>query len=164
MFDETPFSNEKPISLVKRLSLGKAQSVKILMKNKNCLIIGSDQVAVFEDKIVGKPLNKKNSIKQLEGFSGNKVIFYTGLAILSNSENSFHTAYTKTTIHYRNFSKAEMLYALKIEKAYDCVGASKIEGFGISLVEKVIATDPTAIIGLPLIKLCKFLRNYGVKV
>jgi len=56
-----------------------------------------------------------------------------------------------------------MLYALKIEKAYDCVGASKIEGYGISLVEKVISTDPTAIVGLPLIKLCKILRNYGVK-
>ena len=163
LFDETPFSNEKPISLVKRLSLGKAQSINTLKKNKNCLIIGSDQVAVFDDKIIGKPLNKKNSIKQLEDFCGNKVIFYTGLAIVSNPENTFHTTFTKTTIHYRNFSKAEMLYALKIEKAYDCVGASKIEGYGISLVEKVISTDPTAIVGLPLIKLCKVLRNYGVK-
>ena len=162
-FDETPFSNEKPISLVKRLSLGKAQSINTLKINKNCLIIGSDQVAVFDDKIIGKPLNKKNSIKQLEKFRGNKVIFYTGLAIVSNTKNTFHTTYTKTTIQYRNFSKAEMLYALKIEKAYDCVGASKIEGYGISLVEKVISTDPTAIVGLPLIKLCKVLRNYGVK-
>ena len=162
-FDETPFPNEKPISLVKRLSLGKAQSINTLKINKNCLIIGSDQVAVFDDKIIGKPLNKKNSIKQLEKFRGNKVIFYTGLAIVSNTKNTFHTTYTKTTIQYRNFSKAEMLYALKIEKAYDCVGASKIEGYGISLVEKVISTDPTAIVGLPLIKLCKVLRNYGVK-
>ena len=162
-FDETPFSNEKPISLVKRLSLGKAQSINTLKKNKNCLIIGSDQVAVFKNRIIGKPLNKKNSIKQLEDFCGNKVIFYTGLAIVSNPENTFHTSYTKTTIHYRNFSKAEMLHALRVEKAYDCVGASKIEGYGISLVEKVISTDPTAIVGLPLIKLCKVLRNCGVK-
>ena len=164
LFDETPFLNEKPVSLVKRLSLGKAKSIAILKHNENSLIIGSDQVAVFKNKIIGKPLNRENSIKQLKDFCGNKVIFYTGLAILNHPENKFHTAYTKTTIYYRNFSKAEMLYALKIEKAYDCVGASKIEGFGISLVEKVISTDPTAIIGLPLIKLCKVLRSYGVKV
>ena len=81
-----------------------------------------------------KSLNKKNSIKQLEDFCGNKVIFYTGLAIVSNPENTFHTSYTKTTIHYRNFSKAEMLHALKVEKAYDCVGASKIEAFTLSKV------------------------------
>ena len=162
-FDETPFPNEKPISLVKRLSLGKAQSINTLKKNKNRLIIGSDQIAVFKNKIIGKPLNKKNSIKQLEDFCGNKVIFYTGLAIVNNPENTFHTSYTKTTIHYRNFSKAEMLHSLQVEKAYDCVGASKIEGYGISLVEKVISTDPTAIVGLPLIKLCKVLRNCGVK-
>jgi MAF protein len=164
LFEETPFLNEKPISLVKRLSIGKAKSINIFEKNKKYLIIGSDQVAVFKNKIIGKPLNKKNSIKQLQEFRGNKVIFYTGLAILSNSNNTFQTAYTKTTIYYRNFSKTEMLYALGVEKAYDCVGASKIEGFGISLVEKVISTDPTAIIGLPLIKLCKVLRNFGVKV
>lgn len=114
--------------------------------------------------IIGKPLNKNNSIKQLLKFSGNKVDFYTGLAILSNSDNSFQTAYTKTTIYYRNFSKAEILYAIETEKAYDCVGASKIEGFGISLVEKITSTDPTAVIGLPLIKLCKILRNFGVKI
>ncbi len=164
LFDESPFFNEKPISLVKRLSLGKARSINILKKNKHRLIIGSDQVAVFKNKIIGKPLNRENSIKQLKDFRGNKVIFYTGLAIVSTAENTSHTAYTKTTIHYRNFSKAEMLYALKLEKAYDCVGASKIEGYGITLVEKVISTDPTAIIGLPLIKLCRVLRNYGVKV
>jgi len=160
--DETALANETPQALVKRLAIEKAQAVAT--EFTSALIIGSDQVAVCNGDIIGKPHTFENAVKQLTTFSGKAVTFYTGLCVL-NSEKKTHKALVEPfVVHFNELSQAEIENYLKAEQPYNCAGSFKSEGLGICLFKKLEGDDPNTLIGLPLIKLVSLLKAHGVDV
>jgi len=160
--DETALVNETPQALVKRLAIEKAQAVA--NEFTTALIIGSDQVAVCNGDILGKPHTFENGVKQLTKFSGKAVTFYTGLCVL-NSEKKTHKALVEPfVVHFNKLSQAEIENYLKTEQPYNCAGSFKSEGLGICLFKKLEGDDPNTLIGLPLIKLVSLLKDHGVDV
>ena len=160
--DETPHSNESPSQLVARLSLQKAQAVA--QRESNALIIGSDQVCVIGEQILGKPGNFDNAAKQLEQASGKKVVFLTGLSLLNSTTGISETIVEPFTVHFRPLSTAMIKNYLLAEAPYNCAGSFKSEGLGISLFKRLEGDDPNSLIGLPLIRLITMLSKQGVDV
>lgn len=160
--DETPLANESPAELVTRLAINKAKIHH--EKLSNALIIGCDEVAVVNDKIVGKPGNHENAIQMLLACSGREIIFYTGLCLF-NAE-TLHTQSTVETyrVKYRKFSRETAERYLHREKPYQCAGSIKVEGIGIALMAELSGTDPSILTGLPLIALTTMLENEGICV
>lgn len=159
--DESSHTGETPQQLVQRLSIAKAQALAV--KNPNSLIIGSDQVACFSGRIIGKPGNKANAIKQLSDFSGNSAIFYTGLCLLNSCTQKWQSAVVPFEVEFNQLSQSQISNYLDQEQPYDCAGSFKSEGLGISLFKALRGDDPNSLIGLPLIKLCEFLRQEGIE-
>jgi MAF protein len=158
--DETPLENERPQQLVERLSIKKAQS---LAKDfPNHLIIGSDQVAVCQKQILGKPHTHENAVKQLLLLSGELVRFYTGLCLYNSNNKTFQVNIIPFEVQFRQLSKMQINNYLHIDKPYNCAGSFKSEAMGISLFESMTGNDPTALIGLPLIQLTSMLANEGI--
>lgn len=157
---ETPDLVVTPVKWAERLSLRKAQS--ICEKYPDALVIGSDQVAEFNHQIVGKPGSTTEAVKQLMMFSGAKVAFHTGVALKSLTHNCSLSDVTTTWVKFRELNANEVKRYIDIEKPLDCAGSFKCEGLGISLFDSIDSSDPTALIGLPLIKLCSMLRSAGV--
>lgn len=161
--DETQRPNESPMQFVSRLAHEKAQAIKAnLPLSDNTLIIGSDQAAILEDKILGKPENIEKAIQQLSLFSGKKVDFLTGLCVLDNKTDTFDLAVEEYSVYFRELTIEEIEYYLEKEQPLDCAGSFKCEGLGITLFEKMEGNDPNSLIGLPLIKLCSSLRKMGI--
>jgi MAF protein len=160
--DETPILNESPISLVKRLAIEKAKAVSDSFDN--ALIIGSDQVAVCDGKIIGKPHNFENAVKQLTSFSGKSITFYTGLCVYSTETDVAEALIEPFTVHFKVLTQDEIANYLMIEKPFNCAGSFKSEGLGICLFEKLTGDDPNTLIGLPLIKLIMLLKQQGMDV
>lgn len=158
--DETPLPDEQPQQLVERLSLAKAQAVAASLTDG--LIIGSDQVAVFNGTIIGKPHTYDNAVQQLTQFSGNSVTFLTGLALVNAASGNQQVITEPFTVTFRQLSAAEIHNYLKRDNPLNCAGSFKSEGLGITLFEKLSGDDPNSLIGLPLIKLHQLLRNEGV--
>lgn len=160
--DETPYPHESPIKLVKRLAIAKAK----IHANKfsNSLIIGCDQVAALDDEIVSKPETHENAVKQLKKSSGKKITFYTGISLLNTKTNHLQTAVEHFSVQYRHLTPMMIENYLQREKSYHCAGSIKAEGLGVALFERVYGKDPTALTGLPLIRLVKMLENEGVKI
>ena len=158
--DETPLPKESPQTLCQRLA--KKKATVILEKNPNSIVIGSDQVAYLDNTILSKPLSKENAFEQLTFLAGKKITFLTALHVLSSKEQLHYLV--PTTVSYRPFKKPQIEKYLEKENGLSCAGSSKIEGLGISLVERVEAEDPTAIIGLPLIKLTEALQFFGYQI
>ncbi len=145
-----------------RLAQAKARAVA-----RDCpaaLIIGCDQVAVLDGVSLGKPGNHVNAVAQLKAMRGRSVLFHTALALLNAKTGAMQTAEVPTTVRFRQYGDAEIEHYLEMERPYDCAGSAKIEGLGIVLVESVHSSDPTALIGLPLVQLAAMLRNEGVAV
>ncbi|KZN64371.1 hypothetical protein N473_15610 [Pseudoalteromonas luteoviolacea CPMOR-1] len=160
--DESALAHESPQSLVKRLSENKA---KVAQQHfSQGLSIGSDQVAVFNDEILGKPHNKENAIKQLTLFSGQCVTFYTGLSVYNIEEQRCISKVVPFNVYFRNLTQAQISNYLDIEQPYNCAGSFKSEGLGICLFEKLEGEDPNTLIGLPLIELTKSLAEFDVDV
>lgn len=160
--DETTAKNETPEDLVRRLAMQKAEIISA--RHPAAIVIGSDQVAVFEGQIIGKPGGFKASQEQLSSFSGQIVRFLTAVCV-SCAETCFSEDYTDvTTVRFRRLQSKEIERYLKREKPYDCAGAFKAESLGITLFEKIISDDPTALIGLPLIRTAGILRSAGLKL
>lgn len=157
--DESRQANEAPEQLAKRLALSKAMA--IAKKHPDSLIIGSDQVACIDDQVIGKPMNFENAKKQLQAQSGKTVIFHTALALVCPKHDP-QVQNIPTTCRYRTLSDTEIDYYLKKEQPFDTAGSAKAESLGISLMQEMSSTDPTAIIGLPLIALCDMLRQCGI--
>ena len=155
--DERPIGGEAPHELALRLAGAKAHAVRPAFPA--ALIIGCDQVAVVDDKLLNKPGNHANALNQLRLMRGKSVSFFTGLCLLNARTARMQTAVVTVIVHMRSLSDAQIDRYLKIEQPYDCAGSARIEGFGITLVEKLEGDDPNALIGLPLIKLCDMLRN-----
>lgn len=160
--DETAFKNESVEEMVQRLSLAKAR--KIAAQNNNAIIIASDQSAAFNNTPIGKPHNRENAIHQLTSFSGQTVIFYTGLAVIDTLHNQVYESMDTTKVTFRKLDSIDIENYLDQEEPYQCAGSFKSEGLGISLFEKLESSDPNALIGLPLIKLTSIFKSIGIQV
>ncbi|MCG7546919.1 nucleoside triphosphate pyrophosphatase [Pseudoalteromonas sp. Of7M-16] len=160
--DESLLSGETPQALVQRLSENKAK-VAIQHFQKG-LVIGSDQVAVFDDQILGKPHNQENAIKQLTLFSSQCVTFYTGLSVYSIEEDKCITKVVPFNVYFRALTAKQISNYLEIEQPYNCAGSFKSEGLGICLFDKLEGEDPNTLVGLPLIELTKSFASFGLDV
>lgn len=158
--DETPLAGEAPGALVLRLAEAKAR--KVGEREPDAVVIGSDQVAVHEGKVLGKPGTVANAERQLLRLSGQSVDFLTGVAVLNGATGRLQTHTDRTTTTFRQLSEAEIRRYVELDKPLDCAGAIKSESRGVMLFERVTTHDPTAAIGLPLIQLAAMLRSEGI--
>jgi len=157
--DETALPGETPDALVERLAEQKARAVGELHQG---LIIGSDQVATIDDDILGKPGNHEKAVAQLTRLSGNRVTFHTGLCLLDTAHHEAQINVVPFTVQFRELSAAQIERYLHAEQPYNCAGSFKSEGLGITLFEKLLGEDPTALVGLPLVKLTEMLSRAGI--
>jgi len=160
--DETALPSECPAALVSRLAELKAKSAKTTYPQ--ALIIGSDQVAVIDDTLLGKPGNHEQAVKQLNKASGKQVDFLTGLCLLNTNTNQVQLDVVRFSVKFRQLTASQIENYLYLDKPYNCSGSFKSEGLGIALLERMIGSDPTAIIGLPLIRLVRMLEAEGIQV
>lgn len=159
--DETALADETPQALVQRLAILKARAVGATRQG---LIIGSDQVASTGNDILGKPGSHSNAVAQLSFLSGKRVSFFTGLCLLDSVNGSLQTDMVPYHVHFRTLSSQQIDRYLRTEQPYNCAGSFKSEGLGITLFERMEGDDPTALIGLPLIRLTTMLINAGVVI
>lgn len=160
--DETPLPGESAEQLVQRLALAKATAVASGLTSG--LIIGSDQVAIFNNTIIGKPHTADNAFMQLKRFSGQSVRFLTGLALINAETGRSQVCVEPFDVSFRQLSDAEISAYINKEQPLDCAGSFKSEGLGISLFSKLCGNDPNSLIGLPLIRLNQLLLNEGVNL
>jgi len=157
--DESPQPGESPESLVMRLAEAKAKAVGA--RHADALIIGSDQVAVCRDEVLGKPGSKERAVFQLSNASGQAVVFYTGLCLYNTSTGDVQLHCEPFTVQFRSLTQEQISRYLDAEEPYNCAGSFKSEGLGISLFEALRGNDPNSLIGLPLIQLIKMLEHEG---
>ncbi|MEO0367416.1 MAG: Maf family nucleotide pyrophosphatase [Pseudomonadota bacterium] len=157
--DETPNPGETPIALVERLAIEKAQAVAAQFESG--LIIGSDQIALHHDQIVGKPLTHENAVIQLKQASGSVVKLYTGLALVNAASGAIQSDVVPFATKFKELSDTQIERYLRKEQPYQCAGSLKSEGLGIALLERFEGEDPSALIGLPLIRLISMLEIEG---
>jgi len=164
--DETPRFGESALDLVLRLAEAKARSVAAQYPSSDqpVLIIGSDQVATMDAKILGKPGDYANSINQLRSVSGKHLTFLTGLCVLDNRTSTAATCCVPCKVQFRSLTETQIHKYLSREPAFDCAGAFKSEGLGMSLLEHMETPDPTALVGLPLIAVSRMLLRAGYDV
>lgn len=160
--DETPQSHEPPQNLVTRLAEMKARAAR--KAYPQALIIGSDQVAVIGDQILGKPGNHDRAVEQLSEASGQRVDFLTGLCLYNSITETRQTDMVVFSVVFRQLTRAQIENYLAIDQPYNCSGSFKSEGLGIALLERMEGSDPTTVIGLPLIRLIRMLEKEGVGV
>ncbi len=158
--DETPQPGEAPGELARRLASAKAQAVAA--RRPSAVVIGSDQVAELDGRCIGKPGNHAKASAQLQLMSGRSVIFHTAVAVVCRAKNFEAVAVVPVTVRFRTLSAAEIEHYLRVEEPYDCAGSAKCETLGIALLEAIESDDPTALIGLPLIRTCELLRRAGI--
>jgi len=160
--DESVLPNETPAETAKRLSEAKARFVA--KQYTRALVIGSDQVAVYNGTHLGKPLNYSNAVKQLQLISGNEVTFFTALCLLNSHTNQLQSQVIPYHVKFRQISDRQIKNYLSKEQPYHCAGSAKSEGLGIALIERMSGDDPNALIGLPLIALINMLANEGIEI
>ena len=160
--DETRLKGEDTSRYVRRLSIEKA--LRIAHDCKESIVIGSDEVAVVGNKILGKPLTRAKAIKQLKMISGKEVIFKTGLCVVNSETFVKYTTVVNYKIKVKKLSQQEIKSYLLKEDVLSCAGSIKLEGLAIAIVTKATGNDPTSVIGLPLIKLREFLEKHGVYI
>lgn len=160
--DESRLPGEPPYEMVQRLAQAKARA--IAARHPDALIIGSDQCAVRDGEVLGKPGTHERAIAQLTAASGKVVVFHTGLCLMDAADGSQQCADVRCTVHFRDLSHAEIAAYVERDRPYGCAGSFKSEGLGIALFERLEGEDPTALIGLPLMRLCGMLRQAGVNV
>jgi septum formation protein len=158
--DEAPLPGEAPAALAQRLALAKAQAVSVL--HHNAVVIGSDQVAELNGQAIGKPHTHERAVAQLHTMRGQTVVFHTAVAVVRASAGYARTLLAPVTVTFRHLSDAEIEHYLRTEQPYDCAGSAKSEALGIALLDAIDSDDPTALIGLPLIRTCALLREAGV--
>lgn len=156
--NETPLPNESIAQLVIRLAKEKASAVAI--KYPTAIIIGADSIGVLDNHILAKPMTHEKAVEQLKACSGKSMTFFTGLCVL-NSKSTF-TYVSELEVYFKTLTLAMIEGYLNRDKPYQCAGSIKIEQLGIALIDKIRGDDYTAIIGLPLMKLCSFLQEVGM--
>ncbi|APW36962.1 septum formation inhibitor Maf [Rhodoferax koreense] len=160
--DETPRAGETPHDLAKRLALAKAQAVA--RQHPSAVVIGSDQVADLNGEPLGKPGDHARAVAQLRRMRGQTMIFQTAVAVVCAEAGFAQSALAPVRVVFRALSDDEIEAYLQAEQPYDCAGSAKSEGLGIALLDAIDSDDPTALIGLPLIRTCQLLRAAGVKL
>jgi septum formation protein len=160
--DEVALPGEAPRETALRLAQSKARAVGLSCKD--ALVIGSDQVAALHGKSIGKPGGHTLAVSQLKTMRGKCVIFHTALALLNTTSGGMQTVDVPSAVSFRNCSDDEIERYLARERPYDCTGSARIEGLGVTLVERIVSDDPSALIGLPLIQLVTLLRSEGVRI
>jgi septum formation protein len=160
--DETPHPNETPEATALRLAQQKALAIAAL--HPNALVIGSDQVATFDGEPIGKPGTHENALRQLQKMRGREIVFHTALCLADSREApiKIEVKNVQTVVTFRDLPDEELEGYLRIEQPYDCAGSAKNEGLGITLIQKIESSDPTALTGLPLIALTTMLRKAGM--
>ncbi len=161
--DETRLPGESAPELVARLAEGKAEAVA-RRQGSAALIIGSDQAAVLEGVIIGKPGDHEQAVAQLQQASGRTVVFHTGLCLLDSTSAWRQIAVEEFRVVFRVLTPAMIERYLRREQPYQCAGSFKSEGLGIALFDRLEGDDPTSLIGLPLIRLTRMLEAAGVVV
>ena len=160
--EETPAPGESPRDLALRLALAKAKAVAA--KHPDAVVIGSDQVADLAGQPLGKPGEHARAVQQLRQMRGQTVIFQTALAVVCLASGFEAVDLAEVKVVFRDLSDDEIENYLQAEKPYDCAGSAKSEGLGIALLESIDNDDPTALVGLPLIRTARLLRQAGVKL
>lgn len=141
------------------LSLSKQKVEKVLESHPHSVIIGSDQICSVKGEILGKPVTHDNAMQQLKKCSGQIVHFYTGLCVYNPQSQQFYLDCDETKVFFRELDDDEIDKYLQLDQPYQCAGSFKLESMGPTLFDKVVSNDPTALIGLPMIQLSKFLKN-----
>lgn len=160
--DETPLPQEAPASLALRLALAKARAVAAL--HPDAVVIGSDQVADLDGEPLGKPGNHARAVAQLKQMRGKTVIFQTAVAVVCQASGFEETLLAPVRVRFRPLSDEAIENYLQAEQPYDCAGSAKSEGLGIALLDAIDSDDPTALIGLPLIRTCRMLEAAGIRL
>lgn len=160
--DETPWPGEAPRALAERLALAKAKAVAAQFPT--AVVIGSDQVADLKGQPLGKPGNHEKAIAQLRLMRGQTVVFQTAVAVVCLETGFEQQSLSAVQVKFRELTDVEIENYLQIEKPYDCAGSAKSEGLGIALLESIDSDDPTALIGLPLIRTCQMIRAAGIQL
>ena len=160
--EESPIAGEHPAALVRRLAESKARAVAAVFPN--ALIVGSDQVAVLDGERLGKPGTHEAAVKQLTRASGRPVEFLTGLCLLDSATGKASVDLVPSRVVFRVLGTAQIERYLERERPYDAAGSFKSEGLGIALFERIDGEYPTALVGLPLIRLTTMLAEAGVDV
>ncbi len=158
--DETALPDETPAALALRLALAKAQAVAVL--HPHAVVIGSDQVADLAGQALGKPGGHERAVAQLRLMSGREVTFQTALAVVHQASGHAQAELAPVRVLFRVLGDDEIEHYLRTEQPYDCAGSAKCETLGISLLEAIHSDDPTALVGLPLIRTCRMLRAAGI--
>ncbi|MGZ5122737.1 MAG: Maf family protein [Burkholderiales bacterium] len=160
--DESPLEEETASATAVRLAQSKARAIAADYPHAH--IIGSDQVAELDGRALGKPGNREAALAQLADMRGRSIVFHTAVCLMDAHNARVQVENVPTTVHFREYTDAQASRYLDIEKPYDCAGSAKIEALGIALVERLDSTDPTALIGLPLITLVTMLKGVGIEV
>ena len=158
--DETPLTGEAPHALATRLALAKAKAVAAL--HPHAVVIGSDQVADLNGEPLGKPGTHERAVLQLQRMRGQTVVFQTAVSVVCQASGFEQTELAQIKVRFRDLSDAEIEAYLRAEEPYDCAGSAKSEGLGIALLDAIDNDDPTALIGLPMIRTARLLRAAGI--
>ena len=158
--DETPLPGEAPEKLAQRLALAKARAVA--QRHPGSVVIGSDQVADLDGQPLGKPGTHARAVAQLQQMRGKTVVFQTAVAVVCIDTGFVQQALAPVKVKFRALTDAEIEVYLLAEQPYDCAGSAKSEGLGIALLERIDNDDPTALVGLPLIRTSAMLRAAGI--
>jgi 7-methyl-GTP pyrophosphatase len=159
---EAPLSGEAARDTALRLAQLKARAVA--PSYPGALVIASDQVAALDGECLGKPGNHQKAVSQLKALRGKCVTFHTALALLNAATGALQLDEVPTAVYFRDYSDDEIERYLVAEQPYDCTGSAKIEGLGIALVERMVSDDPSALIGLPLMRLITMLQHERVPI
>ena len=160
--DETPLAGESPRALALRLALAKAQAVAAL--HPQAVVIGSDQVADLDGEPLGKPGTHARATAQLQRMRGKTVVFQTAVAVVCIDAGFAQVELAQVSVRFRNLGHEEIERYLQAETPYDCAGSAKSEGLGIALLASINSDDPTALIGLPLIRTCRMIQAAGIEL
>jgi septum formation protein len=160
--DETPRAGEKPAQLARRLALAKAQAVA--QRHPEAVVIGSDQVADLDGEPLGKPGTHARAVAQLQRMRGRTVVFETAVAVVCQATKFEALELASVRVRFRQLGDDEIEAYLRAEQPYDCAGSARSEGLGIVLLDAIESDDPTALVGLPLIRTSRMLRSAGMKL
>ncbi len=158
--DETPEPGEAPLGLAQRLARAKACTVA--QRHPAAVVIGSDQVADVDGTAVGKPGNHQGAVAQLRLLRGREVCFHTAVSVVRWADKFERSDVATVTVRFRDLSDTEIDHYLQREQSYDCAGSARCEALGIALVDRIDSDDPTALIGLPLVRTLRMLRAAGI--
>lgn len=158
--EERAHPGEAPADLARRLAMEKA--LEVAARHADAVVIGADQVADLDGQPIGKPGSHERAVAQLQALRGRSVVFHTAVAVVRPATGFAQGLLAPVTVRFRHYSDAEIEQYLRLEQPYDCAGSAKCETLGIALLEAIASDDPTALVGLPLMRTCALLREAGI--